>query len=402
MKITRRMLLRLLLLVTLLIVYVSLYPFRFRWQAIPFEPIWSAPDMVANLLLFMPFGALARLLAATTPDAVDSDAVPDRPTRRERNVLALALLAGALLAAVLQWLQIFVPGRQPALMDIGMNWIGLGLGAALTPVRWSGRWQAAGQFWLGSRAGWLLLVWLLAQWSPLLPERPARALARLEAFGLWPFSRLPLDWVACAVATVSWLLVLALLPASWRFGKRAGFVLLVLLPQPWLLGGSLRPHELLAPLLAGFVATVAIGCRMESRRWSLLFALLAAALLLRGWWPWQWLSVPRPFHLWPLEALMRSPIVLALPILAEKLFCYGALLETAQRAGWPSRPVLVWLTLAVLMIELGQCWLPGHRPESTDVLLLWLMAGLLAMATMPMGRSINPSGPVPLPGAGRQ
>ncbi|NQD36894.1 hypothetical protein HPT27_07630 [Permianibacter sp. IMCC34836] len=356
---------RLLYVLTLLIVYVSLYPFRFRVEPIPFEPAWSAVDMLANVLLFLPFGLLARWLAGPGHDA----------SHATRNRLALLLLAGAALAAVLQWLQVFVPSRQPSLMDVGMNWIGLGLGAGLAPWLSPTRWQHLGRFWLDSRAGLLVLCWLAAQLSPYLPGNPLRAIER-QLF-LW--QQLQWQFELLAAHTLAWLIVLRLLRpalAPWRLGA---LIAVCVLLQPWLMGNGLLREELLAPLAAGLLHALGL------RSLRLLLWLTVLMVLTKALSPWHPMTVAQPFRWLPFGGLVNAPVPFALATLAEKAFWLGCLYELGLRIGWRERRWLVLLLLLLVALEFGQRWLPGHRAELTDPLLLLLMVLLLrtAAATPP-------------------
>ncbi|HEX4910417.1 MAG TPA: VanZ family protein [Permianibacter sp.] len=347
---------RLLAGLALLISYVSLYPFRFRPEIAMVEPPFSAMDMVANILLFLPFGLLARWLAAEGHD--------DRPAARNR--LALWLLAGAALAAALQWLQLFVPGRLASLMDVGMNWIGLGLGAAIAPWWSPSRWQGASRLWLGSRFGLLLLCWLAMQLSPFLPSDFERAWARQS----YLFTGLRWQTLLWLGQVLGWLLLLAL--AEQRLRRRHWLLLMLtaLALQPWLQGNVLRAEELLAPPVALLLY------RLGLHRSAWLLALLVALLLVRGLMPWPG-QASGYFHWLPFGAVVTAPFPHALATLAEKAFWYGCLFELGCRLGWSPRRWLGLAVMGLLLLELAQLNLPRHRAELTDPLLLVVMAALL-------------------------
>lgn len=350
---------RLLWLLSLLIVYLSLYPFRFGGTPVVSEPPWSVLDMVANVLLFLPFGLLARWLAEAG----------------SRNQLAILLLLGAALAAGLQWLQLLVPGRLASLLDVGMNWLGLGLGAWLAP--WLTPWLPAqpgprpGLAGLGAAVGLLLLCWLVAQLSPFVPASPGRAWAR-QVFAL---ERWPWQFALCFSQALAWMLLLSLVRAElgprWRWWPALLVVLATLALQPWLIGNVLRWEELVAPLLA--LAGYALG--LGRPRWLLVLVLVWLGW--RGLSPFHLQPVQQPFHLLPFGALVQTPLPFALAVVAEKAFWYGGLCELGWRSGWRSGRWPVVAALLLLALEWGQRSLPGHRAESTDPLLLLVMALLL-------------------------
>ena len=362
----RAVLHRLLLVLTLLIVYVSLYPFRFRVEHGMVEPPWSAVDMVANVLLFLPFGLLVRWLADAAAGQPSASGWRQEPGRGVRNHLALWLLVGAALAAGLQGLQVFIPGRLASLMDVGMNWVGLGLGAALAAWLSPQRWQRYGRLWLASAAGLLTLLWLAAQLSPYLPGNPARAWARQSLL----FLELPWQWLLFAGQALAWLILLRLFGAGLNRWLAALVVGLTLALQPWLMGGLLRQEELLAP----FVAVLLFGLGL--RQPALLFVLLLGFLFWRGFWPLALRAEPS-FHWLPFGGLLAAPLPFALATLAEKAFWYGCLYELGRQSGWPERRVLLVLFAVLSGIELGQVMLAHHRAEITDLLIAGVMLMLL-------------------------
>ncbi len=143
-----------------LIVYASLYPFgdwrvpgHSPWQflALEWPRYWTAFDLLANLLGYLPFGALvcvAMSRAGRTPGA---------------SVLA-AVLAGAALSLALEALQNYLPRRVPSNLDLAMNVAGSAAGAVLAWAadRLGGvnRWQSVRERWFisGSAGGLALLV----------------------------------------------------------------------------------------------------------------------------------------------------------------------------------------------------------------------------------------------------
>ena len=112
------------LIIVALISYGSLYPFRFSGEILGASEFWAwvtvmnfqttRSDIIANILLFMPYG-FACMMALTT---------------RARNPLLTASLVGfgVLLAFVLQYLQLYIPARVPDSVDALYNSLGIFLG----------------------------------------------------------------------------------------------------------------------------------------------------------------------------------------------------------------------------------------------------------------------------------
>lgn len=178
-----------------LIVYASLYPFgdwrvpgHSPWQflALPWPRYWTAFDLVANLVGYVPLGALvfvAALRAGQSP---------------ARGLLA-ALLAGALLAFTMEMLQNFLPKRVPSNLDLALNVAGSAAGAALGwLVHLAGgiaRWQSLRERWFiaGSAGGLaLLLLWPLGLLFPApVPLGLGQMLPRLQEGLQWALQGSP-------------------------------------------------------------------------------------------------------------------------------------------------------------------------------------------------------------------
>lgn len=91
---------------------MTLLPFELR-SGPPASFIWQSngPDLINNLLLFVPIGFLLRL------------------ARNWRNAGVMALVVGGTVSLVLETAQMFVAGRYPSLIDVGTNAAGACLGA---------------------------------------------------------------------------------------------------------------------------------------------------------------------------------------------------------------------------------------------------------------------------------
>ena len=167
-----------------LIVYASLYPFSgWRLPGVPLLAFVTAPwshwwtwfDLVANLIGYMPLGALVfgALVRTGTP-----------PPR----AVLLALLVGAGLSFTMEFLQNFLPNRVASNIDFGLNASGALLGALLGSVVHARggveRWQAARDRWfIGRSAGGLalLLLWPLGLLFPLpVPLGLGQVLVRVQ------------------------------------------------------------------------------------------------------------------------------------------------------------------------------------------------------------------------------
>jgi len=159
----------------LLLVYGTLYPFN-GWLTLEVSP-WSLmlqrglhntskPDILTNLLVYMPFGLLLMRTLGNRYSSI--------------NRLILTTLASALLSLALEYLQTHLPGRVPSVLDLVLNTAG-GLAGALFALALRPDTTVGGQLHRirsmyihpGPLANLGLLalgLWVLSQLSPLVPS----------------------------------------------------------------------------------------------------------------------------------------------------------------------------------------------------------------------------------------
>ena len=153
-----------------LIVYASLYPFvgwhvpgvtLTHYLTLPWSRYWTSFDFTANLLGYLPLGAL--VFAALV-----------RTGTRAWLALLLAVVAGTLLSLSMETLQNLLPQRVASNVDLALNALGTLLGAALGAwIHWLGgveRWQLARDRWFIARSAGglaLLLLWPVGLLFPL-------------------------------------------------------------------------------------------------------------------------------------------------------------------------------------------------------------------------------------------
>jgi VanZ family protein len=110
---------------TAVVVLITLIPFRFRIPA-GFHMTWSTslPDLVTNVILFLPVGFLFRL-----------------SRRGDRDIFGVKTLGfGILLSLAIEFTKVFIPGRYPQVMDVLTNGLGAWLGALVCSLL-LGRWK---------------------------------------------------------------------------------------------------------------------------------------------------------------------------------------------------------------------------------------------------------------------
>ena len=183
-----------------LIAYASLYPFTgwrvpgvtpWSFLALPWPPYWTGFDLTANLLGYMPLGAL--LFGGLV-----------RSGHRPLRAFAWTVAAGAALSLTLEVLQNYLPHRIPSNLDLGLNTAGALLGAAfgwgVHRLGMVERWQAVRERWfIAHSAGGLalLLLWPVGLLFPMpAPLGMGQVLPRLREAVVAAVDGTPAeDWV---------------------------------------------------------------------------------------------------------------------------------------------------------------------------------------------------------------
>jgi len=368
----------LLAIVVFLILYGSLFPFRFEGAgpASLAELLARLPwarttrsDIAANILLYLPFGAcLAWMLAPRLGGAL---------------ALALAVALGALLSTTVEVVQMFELRRVSSLADIAYNTAGSALGAALAlALRSAGtslRRHPLEQVLTHPIAAALVLLWVGFRLVPFSPiATPAQWLTSLEPLwrGSWWQPWETLCWL------VPWLVVGQAVSTLSRGGSGLRPLLLVMLAVTIglvALGGKqLLPAELAAMALA--VVMTGLLARLGGPWAAGLLALALAALFaVNGLAPFNF-GLDRDSFGWVpfAESLLRYRST-NLPDMLGRCFTYGALVWLLARTGRSPLGATLLAGGLVLAVEILQIWLPGKTADITDPLLVAAAGGLLAL-----------------------
>lgn len=363
-----------------LIIYVSLYPFT-GWHAAingwwSFDPSVyrhiSRSDVLANVLLYLPFGFLFAL-------------------RRGLRALPLILVAAFAISLGVETTQACIPGRVSSALDLGTNVIGAALGAvAATSLRWPG--FVGGRFLMArvqtDRIAWLgvaaLVAWTSAQLIPFVPSidvstlRHGLRLLWYALHGTQPIRgwRIFVYVVATASLTVCGAAALrtarANLPAAW---------LLAVLPIKVLVIGRQLSAEALVGTAVGVAVGIAAWTISRSRALAGAAILIPIYVIAAALEPGPPGTVVHAFNWIPLGAQMTQPLN-GLANLADQVWPWLALACLCLRLGlrplWALLPLIVLLLVAV---EWAQCVIPGRYPGITPILagaVAWIVAAAYA------------------------
>jgi VanZ family protein len=364
----------LLIAVVALIVYGSLYPFRFKPDAIDGgllqalrELSWARAgrgDRISNVLLYLPLGFCLFLW------------LNSRFNRR--SAAGIALLLGALLSLVIEIAQVYVSIRVPSFTDLTLNALGTLMGAAMGFT-----WRVlSGLMHLPRRpekrdpdpgAALLIGLWLAWRWAPFAPQLD---LAKLKA-ALRPLFTPEFEAVAVFIYLTYWLVLSEAVSAL--VGRQRSLEMLLLLIAGVLVGRlivanqAFVPSELLALVLLLPMVVLTYRMTVAPRRWLLLVAVIVAVCIDRLA-PFAFASEPSQLDLWPFLGWFDAGIIETLRSidwveLFGLLFVLGALLWIFKENGASAGFAVVLVTATALTLEIVQLWLPGRRASVTEPVL---------------------------------
>jgi VanZ family protein len=346
----------------LFMVYASLYPFDFdplrivrfgesEWTR---ALAWRKPvrsDLIANLIFYLPFGALVTSLA------------PRRwgPLRR----FLFALGCGAGLSLLIELAQAMTVKRDPFLIDVIVNATSAGIASLLAlGARGLGLKPALPEL-RGNQpdivAVLIVALWIAMHAAPFMPAAP-----RVIWYFSNPSRALDWDWSSGAFAgfLAGFLLLAAVLrsllrPASfWKIFAACALVALTARIV-------FRDQRLaLTECVAFVVALPLIGHMMAAReqhsaRLALLWAAPAFAFYalapfdFSGAPEFAWLTVP------PLTARLNA----GEPGLLEIGFFYTGAVWLLREARLPLGRILVGMLTTALLIEVAQAWEPSRSAQ---------------------------------------
>jgi glycopeptide antibiotics resistance protein len=374
----------LLAVVVALILYVSLYPFRFHAEAPAVldtlrELNWARAgrsDMFNNLLLYVPFGFCLVLVA--------------EPRLGRLWGIALGAACGTLLSLGIEVTQASITPRVPSLTDLSLNAAGALIGALAgstwhaLDARMMPRGNPIGRS--GAVALTVLVLWLIARLWPLWPDASLRQIKR----AVRPLFNPEFSWPELAAYFVGWLVVAQ---AVFHLVKRQrsvdAFLLViavVLVGRTLTAGNALVFAELaaIAVLLPVLVLLSRVGDRGRS---ALLAAMLgtwlAAVALMPAMHGGSELSLEVPAFG---EFLSRNPPPPAQ--LAGKGFSYVALAWLLTGTGLLPHVAAGVTVLLVLLLCLLQVGAVAPSYGWID-LVIAVIAGLMVARWMPRGLAVR-------------
>jgi len=366
--------------VVALILYVSLYPFRFHAEAPAIletlrQLDWARAgrsDMFNNVLLYVPLGFCMALV------------VEPRFGRLWGIVLGAA--TGALLSLTVEVAQASITQRVPSLTDLSLNATGALLGAIggsiwhALDARMTPRSNPIGRS--GAVALTVLVLWLIARLWPLWPDASLRQIKR----AVRPLFTPDFSWTELAAFFVGWLVVAqAVFHLARRQRSVDAFLLViavVLVGRTFTADNTLVFAELAA--IAVLLPVLVLLSRVEDRGRSALLAAvlgtwLAAVALMPAMRGAPEVSLEMPAIA---EFLSRNPPPPAQ--LAGKGFSYVALAWLLTGTGLMPHVAAGVTVLLVLLLCLLQVGAVAPSYGWID-LVIAVIAGLMVARWMPRG-----------------
>jgi glycopeptide antibiotics resistance protein len=367
---------RLLVVVVLLILYGSLYPWRFsappggiasvvRHLASGAGALYVR-DALLNIVFYMPVGAVAYLTF--------------RSFARPIFAAVLAVVFGAWLSTGIEIAQAYEGSRRTSVYDVYSNVLGSIFGAAVATVfsKLSGFLnRTPGLHVVDGGALALLVCWAAYLLFPFVPEMSQRMVrAKLTAADR-------MDELGFATAVLVWLVVgLALKASAFRHPIVLCFVSVLAIPAQLLIAGQSPTASTLAGALLGAVI-FAVTNRLPGRTKGVAVAVLLLVVF-RGLWPMQVSVLPQSFNWIPFASMLEANWQRASQVLVEKLFFYGSAIWLLREAGMKLRTAAMFTAAVLFVVEALQLR-TNRTPEITDPLLA-LMIGFGLHAFHPQPR----------------
>jgi VanZ family protein len=363
-----------LVIITAGIVYGSLYPFQFSNPALSIGTVdyllstwrdWDRRgDLLANILLYLPFGLLA------------VRSLPDRLAAMTR--LGLVLLAGALLSAAMELLQFNDLGRTTSMGDVYANTIGSALGAAAgIALGGSFQWPLVRELGENVAPTTLIAAWLGYRLYPYVPTinlhkywHTIRPLIHARSLPPGELLRFTIVWL-CLASVVEqifgfrrWVLLFPALVAA----EIAGRVMM--------LRTSLELSDIVGALVAWGVWLVLL--RWMPGRMAVLAVLFLGLVVVGRLEPLRF-GPARSYDWVPFLPLMRGSIPVAVQSFCEKVFLFGGVIWLLERAGFGPKAATLLTAAALFATSLAQIYLPDRSASVTDPVMAVLIGGIFAL-----------------------
>lgn len=363
------------------ILYGSLYPFRFQQPEGGVGPLrhliqsWAETpgrgDFVANIFFYLPLGYFGSL------------ALAGRGRRLPR--ILLVTLAGGLLSTAMELAQYYIAERVSAADDIYANLIGTLLGAIVANL--------AGErfLWLplheigANRIPCLLLaLWLGYRLYPYVPTidlhkywdalKPVVFHPRPNGYDLFRY-------------TARWLTIGSLIESFG--GPRRGwllfplFIAAVLAARVLIVGKTLSAAEIGGAAIAlavWLLLAISVSARIRVGGTAVL---LSAYVLAERLEPFRFTSYGGAFGWTPFRSFLYGSLEVNILSFLDKTFLYGALIWLLEKSGLRPGASTILVVTMLFATSWAETHLPGRSAEITDALMALLIGAIMAVTKTP-------------------
>ncbi|MDT0627680.1 VanZ family protein [Alteromonas sp. W364] len=362
--------------IAFLIVYGSLYPFHFSANSMSPESLQallnfdvrqtSLTDIIANIVLFIPFGLFIRLV------------FPNQTTKIQ--MLNLALLT-FVFAYGIQALQLFTEDRKPWGGDAVWNMVGYFVGLVLYSFSQLRFLRSIQTLSINGQICLVLAISIIV--LELAPFAPSIDLDVLKQNVKALLSNPTIDWYWTVEGTLYWLVpfyLLKLAVPSFASLPRLSFIVFGVLLAKFIIVSS---NVNLTLLVSGINALIVWGVFGRRINIGFLAVLMLIKIVSNGLHPFVLSEQTQAFNWIPFTGSMNGNILFNIVVFAKKIAIYGATIWLLFL--WSQRLLMSTLVCvaALLMTELLQTRFVDSTPESTDLVLAVFIAFILKQVIKP-------------------
>jgi VanZ family protein len=360
------------ILISVFIVYGSLYPFDFNCKISFYETIrqlnntWitttSRGDILANVSLFIPFGYTGILATSNSFKTVF------------RFILVLSI--GALLGMVLQIMQICIPSRDPNLFDGVLNIIGTGIGTFIGLLHRNYISDATSRF----KSIFGPQIILISSWFcyRLIPFVPSLDFQKIKNSLKPLFLDVELSWVNVFHDAIAWAAIAYLWGCIMpKFSKMKYLLMSMAITfamETVIIDNVITASNIIGAFLGVLLWKLIKNSRLQA---PTLAIFITASLVVSGLKPFELSFAPSLFHWIPFYGLLQGNMMLNTSVIFEKFFLYGTLLWLLFECSNKWNIAIICVLFITMLIEVTQMFFNGHIAEITDPLLVLVFASFL-------------------------
>jgi VanZ family protein len=362
------------------IIYASLFPFEFqrppgiRGPLTTLLSTWNYPagrgDLIANVLLYTPFGLFASLALRRRPAIVR---------------MSIATCAGMALSFAMELTQFYEAGRESALSDVYANTLGTLLGASLAGIviAYSGRLPWGISIDRRRRFVFILIAtWVAFQLFPYVPVidlhkywhavRPLIFSPQISVTRVYYFAAC---WLALAC------MLKAILSAGWSRIAVVALMGIVIGSRILITGIVLTPSEIIGALAAA-VVWILVASRFRNSALAIAVVFIVAVII-RGLEPFTFETPAQDFEWIPFRSMISGSPDLSTQSFLQKVFLFGSAVWLIARAGAGLRLATVLTAGIAFGLSQAHRYLPDRSRDITDTLMVLILAGVFKMMEHP-------------------